>query len=130
MKNKLLILQLSFVLLLSLVIQSRPSLAEEPEEEPGATALFEQTGQKIYTEGAVTGGLESYAALIVNSVLTLVGTLFLLMTIYGGFLWMEARGDETKATKARDIIVMAAIGLAVVIGSYALSVFILQRLIG
>ncbi|MBI5022712.1 MAG: hypothetical protein HZC05_00905 [Candidatus Magasanikbacteria bacterium] len=58
--------------------------------------------------------------------LALVGVIFLLLMVYGGYTWMIARGDETEATKAKDTITMAAIGMAVVLIAYVITYFILS----
>lgn len=131
MKVRLLNLQLAFLAVcLSMGFLAQPVLAVEPVPgKEGGQDLFKKTSEEIYSPNVIAAeGVESYTALIINGILTVVGTFFLLMTIYGGLLWMIARGDEAKATKARDTIVMAAIGLTVVLASYALTTFIIGRL--
>ncbi len=123
MKKSLLIFALGLFLLPVTVAKAAP-----PE---GATKLFEETGQQVYNIKAEADkpSLESYTALIINGLLTIVGTIFLLMTIYGGLLWMLARGKEEQAKKARDIVVMAIIGLTVTFASYALAYFVFTQLV-
>jgi hypothetical protein len=58
---------------------------------------------------------------IIGNILSLLGIIFLILTIYAGLLWMFSRGDESKAAKAADIIKGAIIGLIVVLGSYAIT---------
>lgn len=58
--------------------------------------------------------------------LALVGVIFLLLMVYGGYTWMIARGDETEATKAKDTITMASIGMAVVLIAYVITYFVLS----
>ena len=41
--------------------------------------------------------------------------LFLILMIYGGWLWMSARGNEDQVGKAKKIILGAVIGLAIII---------------
>lgn len=62
--------------------------------------------------------------------LALVGVIFLLLMVYGGYTWMIARGDETEATKAKDTITMASIGMAVVLIAYVITYFILSYALG
>ncbi len=73
--------------------------------------------------------LESKVASIVNYALSLLGIIFLLLMVYGGYIWMMARGDEGEAKRAKDIITMGVIGLAIVIAAYAITFFIVQRLV-
>jgi len=58
---------------------------------------------------------------IINSVLGVVGSLALLMFVYGGITWMTSSGSQEKIKKGRDIIVWAVIGLAIVFSAYGLT---------
>ncbi len=62
---------------------------------------------------------------IIKAVLGIVGSLALVMFIYGGFTWMLAGGNAEKVTKGRNILVWATIGLVVIFFSYALVKFVL-----
>jgi len=57
-------------------------------------------------------------------VVSLVGAIFLLVMIYGGFTWMTAQGDEKKTTKAKEMIVAAIIGLVFILSAYLITAFI------
>lgn len=65
---------------------------------------------------------------IVNVVLSLVGIVFLAIMFYGGLRWMTARGNEDKVTKAKEAMYAAIIGFILVVASYGLSTFIINRL--
>lgn len=58
---------------------------------------------------------------IINSVLGVVGSLALLMFVYGGITWMTSSGNQEKIKKGRDIIVWAVIGLAIIFSAYGLT---------
>lgn len=64
--------------------------------------------------------IPSLVARIINQVLPLVGALFLIMFIWGGFQWFTAGGDEGKIKRARQTLMNAAIGIAIVMGAYLL----------
>ena len=66
-------------------------------------------------------------SIIIRTILSLLGIVFLVLMIYGGFLWMTARGNESQVTKARDLLTAAMIGLGIVIGAYAITYFILSK---
>lgn len=94
----------------------------------------------LITEGLTkTGGeggagyssipLEQLIGQIIQVMLSIVGILFLVLTIYAGFLWMTAAGEAKKAQTAKDILRNAAIGLVVVIAAYALTRFVVDALI-
>lgn len=57
---------------------------------------------------------------IINAILGIVGSLALLMFVYGGLTWMTSSGSQEKVKKGRDIIVWSAIGLAIIFASYGL----------
>lgn len=65
---------------------------------------------------------------IVKGVLSLVGTIFLLLSVYAGMLWMTASGNEDKVTKAKDIVTQAVIGLAITLSAYAITAFVTTKL--
>jgi len=58
---------------------------------------------------------------IINAILGIVGSLALLMFVFGGLTWMTSSGSPEKIKKGKDIIVWAAIGLAIVFSAYGLT---------
>ena len=66
---------------------------------------------------------------IIQIALSFLGVIFLVLTIYGGFLWMTAAGDESKVESARKMITAAIIGLIIVVSAYAISYFVMSKLI-
>lgn len=65
---------------------------------------------------------------IIGAFLSLFGVFFLALLIYGGFRWMNARGNEEEAKKAKDIITRAVIGLVIALSAYAITYFISNAL--
>jgi len=57
---------------------------------------------------------------IINAAMGLIGSIALLMFVYGGFTWMASAGNPEKIKKGKDILVWAAIGLVIIFSSYAL----------
>jgi hypothetical protein len=57
---------------------------------------------------------------IINSVLGIVGSLALLMFVFGGITWMTSSGNAEKVKKGRDILVWSAIGLVIIFSAYGL----------
>lgn len=45
----------------------------------------------------------------------IMSALFLLLVIYAGFMWMTAKGDDTKVATAKSIILGAIVGLVIII---------------
>lgn len=106
---------------------------------PGYTKMENKpdfsSAQKFSEEAARTSGvdtqstLESKVASIVNYALSLLGIIFLMLMVYGGYIWMMARGEEAEAAKAKNIITMGVIGMAIVIAAYAIAFFVVSRLV-
>ncbi len=63
---------------------------------------------------------------IIKYALGFIGTIFLVLIIYGGFLWMTAAGNDQQIEKARKILTSSTVGLLIVILAYALSLFIID----
>ncbi len=60
------------------------------------------------------------AGQIVGVFLGFLGIIFIILTIYGGFRYMTARGNDEQAKEALKIIRYAIVGLVIVVGSYAI----------
>src|SRR3989339_79287 len=65
---------------------------------------------------------------VIVGVLSLAGTIFLVLTVYAGILWMTAQGNEDQVTKAKDIVTQAIIGLAITLAAYAITAFVTGKL--
>jgi hypothetical protein len=64
---------------------------------------------------------------VINAILGLVGSLALVMFIYGGLTWMLAGGSREKVQKGKDVLLWATIGLIVIFASYAIVFYILEN---
>ncbi|MBU1420966.1 pilin, partial [Patescibacteria group bacterium] len=65
---------------------------------------------------------------IINAALGIVGSLALVMFIYGGFMWMMAGGNTERVQKGKDTLVWTALGLVIIFSSYALVRFVLKAI--
>lgn len=66
---------------------------------------------------------------IIGYALSFVGLIFLLLIIYGGFMWMTAGGDSAKVEKAIHLFTQASIGLAIISAAYLITQFMGNLLI-
>ena len=62
---------------------------------------------------------------VLGTALSLVGVLFFALMLYGGITWMMAHGNAESEKKALSTITAAIIGILIVLGSYALTTFVL-----
>ncbi len=67
---------------------------------------------------------------IIRQVMLYLGVFFLALTIYAGFIWMIARGNEQEIEKAKTILKNAIIGLIVVLLAYAITYLFMDALSG
>ncbi len=58
---------------------------------------------------------------IIGIALSLVGIVFLGLIIYGGYMWMTARGNEQAVEKAKNIIINSVIGLVIILAAYGIT---------
>ena len=72
---------------------------------------------------------EAIIALVISIVLQILGVIFVVLMVYGGYLWMTAMGKEQQVTKAKDLFIAAIIGLIIIISAYAISYFITKNFI-
>lgn len=67
-------------------------------------------------------------AKIVNILLGFLAVIFVILIIYGGFLWMTAGGKEEQVATAKKILIRSLIGVIIILGSYAVVWFVLSKL--
>ena len=75
-------------------------------------------------------GAQTIIGNIINAFLVLFGAFFLILVIYGGFKWMNARGNQEEMEKAKKILQSAVIGFIIVMMAYAISFFVASALQG
>ena len=77
--------------------------------------------QPVYREGR---GLRTMVMNIFKVFLSLLGVIFFLLTLHGGFQWATAGGDSKQTEEAKKRITNGIIGLLIIISAYGISVFI------
>lgn len=95
-----------------------------------ATPAFAQFGLKETARQAQYGETDivSLVGSIISIVLSFIGLVFLAIMFYAGLRWMTARGNEEFATKAKDAMFNATVGLILVVASYGIATFIFNQL--
>lgn len=61
---------------------------------------------------------------IINPFLGIFGSLFLVLVIYSGVVWMTAAGNVERIARAKRIMGWAALGLLIVVFAYGITLFI------
>lgn len=65
---------------------------------------------------------------LVALVLSFVGIIFLLLSIYAGIMWMTAQGNAAQVEKAKTLLTNATIGLVIISAAYSITVFVGNQL--
>ncbi len=120
------------VLFLTLILETTaPVVLATTDTELDITA---EQGLDITAEQGYGGPNESSTILlktvpeiigtIVGAGLAFLGIVFLILMIYGGWIWMFAQGNEKEVEKAKGLITSAIIGLLIVLGAYAITAYV------
>lgn len=73
--------------------------------------------------------IEDYIIIALKAFLSLLGIIFLVYVFYGGWLRLTAGGDAEEIKKANEVITQAIYGLAIILGAYIITSFIVAKLI-
>ncbi|MGI6373778.1 MAG: hypothetical protein ACOX0C_00275 [Patescibacteria group bacterium] len=121
LKSVLSLVLMSLTLISPYFIFTKPSLAQT-----GALERLNQVASDSYGSGT---DLPTLIGIIINSILSLLGTIFIILMVYAGFRWMTASGNEKEVGKAQDMVKTAIIGLVITLSSWAIWQFLLSKFI-
>jgi hypothetical protein len=119
MSKKNLICLFILIFLLTLL----PNILPLQADQTTVSGQIQTFGQKVYGSGTPAHPA-AIAAVIIQSALGLLGIIFVVLVIYGGFMYMTSAGESDKVKKAKNIILYAAIGVIIIFLAYALTTFI------
>lgn len=118
-------------LLIGLVILITNFLPVDFVETAGLNSAGDVVGKIAGDAGANTyTEPEQVIGLGINLALGLVGLIFLILMVYGGYLWMTAQGEDEQIKKAQKIIISTIIGMVIVLSAYAISNLVLSQFEG
>lgn len=129
--NKLL---LSLLFLLNFLFFLSPVVFAQGDPLPGTGDPIKtqdtSTAQSVSLTNPLGEGVTVYTVIsrVITAALGIVGSLALVMFIYGGFTWMLAAGNNEKIKKGKDILVWSAIGLVVIFSSYAVVKYLITTI--
>ncbi len=99
-----------------------------------APHVFAATDTGLATVGSTAGystvDIYSIIGSIINVFLSLLGIIFLILTIYAGAIWMTAGGDGKKVEKAKQILINATVGLVITLSAYGIASYVINLLTG
>lgn len=109
------------ILGLFFVLLSQPLAAKIEDTVP----LVNPIGGTV-TDSAGEINLYEIVGSIIKKVLGLMGSLALLVFIYGGFMWLTATGNSDRVKQGTNAMLWATIGILVIFSSYAILSLILK----
>jgi len=94
-------------------------------QDLGSGTLQQVAGQaNIKTEATLPVIIGNLVRIFIG----LLGIIFLLLTIYAGFLYLTARGDSEKVEHAKETLQRGVIGLVIISAAYAIASFVINAL--
>ena len=133
--------QYALIACLAVNFLALPVLVFAEDEAPG-TAPAGGTVQGLLDETAGTSGagyntskdqgqtgLARIVGSVVRAFISLIGIIFVSYTVYGGFLWMTAAGNDEKISKAKNILRDGIIGIIVILAAGAIYITVRELLL-
>lgn len=93
------------------------------------TNQLKPIGEEVYGGEEPEFEIGEAIARVIKIALSLLGAIFIILIIYAGFMWMTSGGNEEKIKKAKETIIAAIIGLAIIVLAYAATFFIIESLV-
>ena len=118
----LLLITLSFVPVVAL---AAPNIGLGSGKDDLASGIASSSG---YNVNIAPNTLTQSVGKVIKVALSFVGTIFFILTVYAGFLWMTAQGNEEQVGQAQGILKMATIGLFVIVMSYTITNYVVKAL--
>jgi len=125
---------MKYVLILSFILLIL-SLSTLANAACCTTGTADPAGCSVCLTNPLTGttkseGIPTLLGNVINSVLGIIGSLALVMFIYGGATWMLSAGNQEQVTKGKNILIWATLGLVIIFTAYALVRFVLTTVTG
>lgn len=93
---------------------------------------LDEVGDRVYNQDPYDNSqVELYRRIsnIIKIVLSFTGLAAVSLIIYGGFLWMTARGNDDQIANARQTIIASLVGLIIIVASFAITSFVVNILV-
>lgn len=124
---------LCLISVLSVAAYSAPALADGPAalaQAPDSLQLLNNVGTKAkYNTSGGTNQIATTVGNIIAYSLGLLGVIFLAFTVYAGFLYLTAGGNEDQVKQAITYVRNALIGLIIVLSSYGITKWVVNSVV-
>ena len=68
-------------------------------------------------------------ALLINSIMVILGIVAVGIVLLAGFKWMTAGGNDEKVTEAKKLMGAGVIGLVIILSAWGITTFILEKIV-
>jgi hypothetical protein len=86
----------------------------------GGKAIVNDDPAKVTEAARGTTDMTVLIGGIIQTALGLIGSITLLVFVYGGFLWLTSGGSADAIKKGKNVMLWAAIGVFIIFASYAI----------
>jgi tellurite resistance protein TehA-like permease len=100
--------------LLAPVLYTAPAFADVADNKSSVCAGVEATGGTCSNADTNSKRVTSLVSTLINVLSWIVGVAAFIVVILGGLFYVLSAGDPQKATKARQAIIYALVGLVIV----------------
>jgi hypothetical protein len=111
----------SLIALSLMVLPMAVSAASSTMEDFGVSSTSDL---KLSTKDPV-----AVATGLINTAMSFLGLIAVVIFLVGGFKWMTAMGNEENVKKAKELMVAGIIGLVIILSAWGITTFVLGKLI-
>lgn len=104
-----------------------PTYAAGSTTTGGDLKLIDDYGEASTKTQLGTSSPAEITATLISAFLGILGLIALVLIIYSGWTWMTAGGNKEKVQEAQERIRNATIGLAIILASYSISLWIFSN---
>jgi len=98
----------------------------------GFGQYFDRTFNQVYDTNSqdLENSLPKTVGTLISTVLGLIGVVLIVIIVWAGWLWLTARGNDDQVSEAKNYIKNAVIGMAIALGAFVITQFVVQTLTG
>ena len=127
------------IVIVSTLLQASPAMAAPPEcSSIDPSASFANVLRRVACgAGYIKAGdvdisneerIVSIIGAFISIALGFIGVIFVVLMIYGGWLWGSARGNEEQVQEAEKLIRNAVLGTIITFATFTLSRFVINTI--
>jgi len=125
------------LILLSIFCSVSFLFTQKVETAEAVNWLEKQTGfgtggaiPKAFSETDKPKDIRVVVAGVINTFLSFLGIIFVVLLVMAGFKWMTAQGREENITEAKEHIVRAIIGLVIIMAAWGITNLVMDCVYG